>query len=120
VGDNFSFWLLGKGRRRETLERLMLFRVQWCTPVISALRNLRSSWATLKYPFHPLPPNSHIQGKVEDKVLKNSPPSCVLFQVLCPRNIKVIFMDGNKSHVLTSVQWMKLWSVDLQSCLAHD
>jgi hypothetical protein len=28
VGDNFSFWLLGKGRRRETLERLMLFRVQ--------------------------------------------------------------------------------------------
>jgi hypothetical protein len=62
----------------------------------------------IEIPFPSLP-NSHIQGKVEDKDLKNSQPSCAGYQVLCSRNIiKVIFIDGSKSHVLTSVQWMKL------------
>jgi hypothetical protein len=39
---------------------------------------------TLKYPFHPQ--NSHIQGKVEGKDLKNSPPSCVLYQVVSKKH----------------------------------
>jgi hypothetical protein len=56
----------------------------------------------------PPPKNSHVQRKVEDKNMKNSQPNHVGYQVLCPINIiKVIFMDGSKSHVLISVQWRK-------------